>query len=814
MPELHQFISAAAYPSADRSLVLSGDQLNVTARTAWRSRLVERFQKRDNCEVTLRFLQALYYEYGKETFRATVLSSGLLQTLTRRTPLRVRHVRAAIENADLREAEIMAANNRCAESYWKNLLRGPRNANDHFQPLILDIVRRNYGGDESIAHLVNYHGLAESVADAIRAAGMVGESAVRTIDEAGADEICRSIVDSHLFGAARKRALQDFDPSRPGSIGHQELETAYSQLDSCLVLKRYALSPDAVEALNRKFASAIDSAAIKAESLGDQGSLRELARNTVGTFMDERGAARARVSQIQSINEAERHALLDQVTCDTIPEHLVEPLGRAHLLLGNILAHLAPGSPPATVQQSAREICLAIRDTLQQAQARLDSYDEDQAYRHAWRFLLAPGGKTQATEILGQIALPRSPLRNTLEAARWYATEFKGTSAAGLTLREHRGTPKTRIHDDKSFELANSYDKTLMWLTAVAAEKIGPGADRGARFVANANPTDKTVATLRDLGIPFPAPSRMGRANPNASLSRPSLAKIQKAIDRKVADTPELHQSGVTNDCVKFLRQNELTQQPEPYRAFIFFDGVDLPRPTRARAAVKHLRNFCRDTDGSLNRKLLASVSKMVNHHTFDCLYSGCMNPFRPDLSIMNGYPRGVMEGHSYSLWKEENGEVRLDVSERVTPLKLYPMSPDAGLATPDGKPDEAGLEWQRLSGGQSDFRIQAILRFNPEDYRPEIYAVNVAYCLVPGEADPLADDPGYWVGAQDASEAAQGSAGRDRATPIEGDLARQGPHPDSLEVETRPDLEPLYSTIRLHRSRTPQQSPQLENDR
>ena len=74
---------------------------------------------------------------------------------------------------------------------------------------------------------------------------------------------------------------------------------------------------------------------------------------------------------------------------------------------------------------------------------------------------------------------------------------------------------------------------------------------RGNAFTANPNPTDLTVTTLRDIGIPFPATDRLGRANDDVLLSRPALASMQEATDRKVAETPDLHKSGLTNDCAQ-----------------------------------------------------------------------------------------------------------------------------------------------------------------------------------------------------------------------------------------------------------------------
>ena len=66
---------------------------------------------------------------------------------------------------------------------------------------------------------------------------------------------------------------------------------------------------------------------------------------------------------------------------------------------------------------------------------------------------------------------------------------------------------------------------------------------------------------------------------------------------------------------------------------------------------------------------------------------------------------------------------------------------------------------------------------------------------------------PAIRVETRGASEEPQDSADSHSATPMEGDVAGLRQHSDSFEVEVRPDLDPLYSTIRLHRLQTPHQS-------
>ena len=803
MLQLQQFSAAADRSGSDSlSVVLTQGQQDVSARTQWRERLVERFQSRDNRDVTVQFVEALKTRYGIDSANAAVESSRLDRNVARGKPLRARQIKAAVAAARLRSDILRSMNDHLAGSYRNCLLHGTATSTN-IRTMIEEIVRWNHGGDDAATWLVDFRRLSGSVHDAIQAEGRDGEDGFRWVSQRRAAKICRSIVEEEFKAAvntARNRALQALNPWRTGSTAHRELAVAFAGLDPTLVLRRGSLSPDAAEAIYSESALAIDAQAIRADELDDENVLRPIAREKVGVFMAGREAARARVRELECIDAAGKGALLEQVTCDTIPEHLVAPLGDTYLLVRDELARIARPLPPDELQDSMQCIHQAIASTWQKAGIRLDTVNEELAYRHAWRFLLAPGGSAQAGAILGQLASPESPVRDLCQAVNWYANTFSGTNEAKRTLRQEQRNPNVRIHDEKSFQLANEYSKTLLWLEAVAEEKAGPEASPAGAIIANPKPTDHTVATLRDLGIPFPAPERLGQANNDVPLSLHSLDKMQQAIDRKVAATPELHRSGVTNDCVKFLRANELTRQHTAFKAQFTIDGVELPSDVKAGTVVSRLRALCTDAAGNVNRDLLANISRMVNHHTFDCLYSGCMNPLRPDLSIMNGYPRGVMLGHAYELRKNEDGEVQLSVSEAIAPLKFYPAAPNAGLMTAAGIPDEAGLEWVRLNGHDSEFQIVANIDFDAHNYKPQLKWVGADYCLIPG--DPHVAESDYWTTAPHARGEAQVAPRVDRETAGWAGLAGAAQGPASIAAETLPEFEPLYSPIRLHRPR------------
>ena len=91
---------------------------------------------------------------------------------------------------------------------------------------------------------------------------------------------------------------------------------------------------------------------------------------------------------------------------------------------------------------------------------------------------------------------------------------------------------------------------------------------------------------------------------------------------------------------------------------------------------------------------------------------------------------RGVHEGHSYSLWKNDDGAVRTGIAESVTPLYWHRF-PDAEAPEPSASgsvPTDVNL-----SGKASDFSTRFVVEFDPESYEPAIGVPEISYRLIPG---------------------------------------------------------------------------------
>ena len=133
------------------------------------------------------------------------------------------------------------------------------------------------------------------------------------------------------------------------------------------------------------------------------------------------------------------------------------------------------------------------------------------------------------------------------------------------------------------------------------------------------------------------------------------------------------------------------------------------------------------------------------------------MNPKLPHLAIMNGYPEGVHEGHSYSLWKNDDGAVRTGIAESVTPLYWHRF-PDAEAP----EPSESGSVPTdvNLSGKASDFSTRFVVEFDPESYEPAIGVPEISYRLIPGPPEfPYfipRSDLAYWTQLAEAQAPGQ----------------------------------------------------------
>ena len=744
---VQSFRAAALASGRNAILVLQNHRQEIGSRSGpfarWRGHvgLVE------NHRVTGRFLLALSTEYGVELAREVATARGLTGRLGRCKPLTARVVVETVRAAQDLKAATGQGNVLMAQ--WVRRIEPEGPSMESLRSEINRAVAKQLPDNPSVVSRVNFDQVAAAVERAIVAAGQAGTHKVG-LEEARA--IRTRVVEREVFGVcadyytAKARALEAFDVRKQGSVAFQALADGFAGLDPPLAYDSASLTSDAAEELYRRLSGAIASGRLPAGSLDDSEALRAIAQEEASCFFAEREAARCAVRGLGYVPRESKAALLDHVWRDNIPAALVQAARETSFLVDDELDRLAGALSAEELESVVENLRVDLPTSWRHTDFETRIVDEDQAYRWVWRFALASRSEEKARALLRQMAPSDSPLRRIAEAASWYAGEF--TENAQHIRAVRRGSDSRSVKPS-----ARDLTKTLHWLWVTLHEKTGQQLNGGQEPGSDRFPNDQTIASLRNLGIPFPAPNRLGEVNPLVPISKPALRGMGEALHHHVKRNKELHTSGLTSNCVKFLRSNEAVAH-DRFRARFFLNGRELP--SEARKVGLALRNFCTDGNGYLNKDMLANVSRVFDHATLDCVYAG-LDAERPDLAIFDGYPEGVYEGHAYSLWKDGDGEVRLRVGEMITPLFLHPANPgteQSEVPEPTGNAQHPARV--TLNGRKSNFSTRVLVTFDPASYEPEIGQCEIAYGLIPG--DP--EFP-YWIRPFDTQSTAASSEER-----------------------------------------------------
>ncbi|MCY4564971.1 MAG: hypothetical protein OXE40_10905, partial [Gammaproteobacteria bacterium] len=685
--------------------MLQPRQRAITSRSGPFARWFGRVRLIENHQATGRFLQALGTRYGAETAREVATARGLTGRLGRVKPLTA----AKVSNA-VREAETLQANARHDNKYLATAVTVIEQQGPAMASVRTEIERAvgSYPNDRAgITARIDFVNVAEKAKEAIVEAGRngmhrVGVKEARTIRaQVVGQEVEAACTD---YYAAKAIARTAFNPRLERSLVFQALSRHFARFDPPLDYDKNSLTPDAAEELHQKFSDAMASGRVRAEQLDNSDVLRALAEEEVGRFIDERQAARSELDSLGYLTDAARHALLAQVSRDNIPSGIVSRAAESGLLIRDDLDRLANSLKMEDAQAVVDNLQLAMVTAWREPGMDATELNEELVYRWLWRFVLASRSKAEARAILSRMGQEHDPLRNICEAATWYAEEFRETEQHVRAARP--------AGDGRSFKSrASDVSNVLHGLWVILQEKTDWEVGSARMLAANDRPDDETITALRNLGIPFPAPDRLGEVNAAAPLADSTLAEIREAFGRHVRSKGQVDRSGLTRNCMEFLRCNQDVQNKR-FRARFFIDGRELPRYADVATVARALKAFCTDQTGYLNRGLLANVSQVIDHATLDCVYAGCMNPELPHLAIMNGYPEGVYEGQSYSLWKNDDGAVRLGIAESITPLYWHPFPDAAGAA----EPSESGSVPAHviLNGKNNDFSTRFVVDFDP----------------------------------------------------------------------------------------------------
>ena len=709
MIDIESFRSAAGSLRDDAQVTLTTDHRSVTARTGRIARWIGNFRTGANRDTSARFLESLYARYGGDLSEQALKSSGASRAIKGGKPLRARHVREAVRHADRLQAAFRDRNARAADTYLGRVATGVDLT--LLQVMIDDAARKLHPGIPEGARLVDAAALEPGVRQAIAAAGKDGSRLVTT-------ELAAVIVKPLVHEAVNAalgpmaKAVEQVSLDRPDSQAARAIAQIGMQASGLGAFSQERLTPDARHDLQQRLVHGIRYGPSQGD-LADEVAVGVLAERVIGDFARERAAA-ARAVRALPVDAPVRAKLLEQVLHDNIPAELVPGMWQAYTEVREHIPALGESVEAPELRKLLPAFHGAMRRTFEAAGKQSGTPNEDSLVRGFWRFLLTPGGGQRA--IAERLAQPDGALRAISEGANWYCSEFPDTPMAQRTLvsgdPDLHGTP---IFRPESFGHAGEYSAMLAALAGVvSADARGPAL--GARWDSL---SDESIAALRNLGIPMPAPERLGRANRLDSLCEPALAYVREELDTHVRSRRDAKlEDGVVEEGII-----------DYDRASFRIDGRAVERTPGA--VIEALRNLCRDRDGVLDEQLLKGVSTMTYQATPVSGRMGCFNVQRPDLALSSSDPSHASGTNqvTYNLWRDSTGDVLLRVEDTN---KLG----GASVFGPSGGFDGVDLDAER-----SHLNITMDIRIDTDSCQPTLEHLDVDYALFE-KSDERGDGP------------------------------------------------------------------------
>ena len=721
--------SAALWERGNAVVGLASGGAEVTFRTGRAARLVQRFRTSENRQLAQGFLDSLGERYGAHVAGEVLRASDLDVVLAQGTPLRARHVRQAVLQAGGFLAGVRTLNAGLARSCVAPGVGNPGNA--EWRGRIELEARRNFPDNPSVASLLDTEATARKIRAAIVEAGGGG---TRLLSSNAAADILARVINDELAAALRaagEEAMRKLSLGAAQSIGDQALAAA-GESASPLNLEASRLTPDARSELNRRLRASIGDGSIPADRLDNEASLRSLADKVVGEFVRERVEAANAMARIPFLGDMAQQALACHLLHDNVPAGLVPELAFAFVVNHDDAAALGTSLRASELEQKVVDVQRAMTEAFSASGMEIDDDNRDTLFRTFWRCLLVPGGTEQARALASRAGAPASPLRAIGEAAKWYRKEFPGTAHAGQANPDApEGTDETADESRAWWEgpsrIALRTAAMIDALIAVANERLD-ASERVAPLEARERVPDETVATLRNLGIPMPAPDRVGDANPNVPLSAPGVWAIRRELAEHMQSMGgRALQDGVLQESIKDYDRNT-------YR----LNGRQLPLDKRA--VVRELRTLCTDGEGRLNERLLKSLSMVAYQATPGCVVATCLNPLRPNLAIFDGSPTLEPVSRSYNISTDERGNVLVNC-EMSGPVIRY-----------DRFDRNGGPVVVETDSSASHIRLDMTVGIDANTAEPELRDIELGYSLVPYvRIPPLTPSPG--VAAHDRNK-------------------------------------------------------------
>ena len=544
------------------------------------------------------------------------------------------------------------------------------------------------------------------------------------------------------------RQAGEAPPGRPASNREEETTARDTPLGGRQVrpfgwpknMELHKLTPEALARLATDPRSPTRIRETPLHDLRHEDVLHNLPAEVRREFLGERAAAWNLAEEL-TLDDDTTAAISRQVLHDDIPVELVAPLANAHVRLKEQLDELGNAQSGPELETAMRAIRDAMAQAFDDAGQQLTSDNRHRAFKMFWRVVLAPVPEEQAQGIVEQLNRAGSPLRSLGEGAAWYRNECRrqqtAPQSAGTGQRPHpaaQQTPRTAQQPSRtprqpsaspgprpvgtptfsrqSIEAATDYSLMMRSLAEVLHEKTGrptiAPADAGTADVP-----DRTIAALRNLGVPMPAPRRLGRQNPDTPVSESGIAAICRQLDEhlQIASRGSFVQ-GVSAECLRDIQNNNYVignrQVPGD------FDSVK-----------REIAAFCSNPDGHLNPNLLRNLSMLAYRGGIDCVRRTCLNNSRPDIALFSEDPVLTEVQQVHRLWRDESGNVILE-SWRVGHVKqVRRQDANGGAETVDLDPRRSIL----------DLRVR--FGFDGVTGQPSFQGVSIGYALVPAAQTP-----------------------------------------------------------------------------
>lgn len=717
--EMNTLHFAALWERGNATAAPAPGGAGVIFRSGRAARWIQRFRYSENRQAARCFSQSLREKYGDHVFNEVLHSSRLDTIVKRGKPLRARHVREFLQQAKSYLNGVRTWNAALARSYVDPGAGNPNGT--QFRSRMEREARRAIPGNPTAAGLLDTDAVARSFKAAVTEAGRKGTRLISSNDAAAilSRVVTREI--SAAFEEASAEALCKLSLDAPHNMVSQALAAAADRLEPPLNLDAARLAAEARDELNRRFRASIADGSIPAHLLKDAASVRALADKVAGDFVEERAGAAKALDDYSTMRAEKRRATLDLVVHDNVPARMVTALARAGVAAANDVAALGTPLRSGELKRRVGNIERTMTRAFAESGLEINAGNQGAMCRLFWRFLLVPRNPAQTRALADRLGVTGSPLRAIGEAANWYRQEFPDTGAAERTTRSKpdsaaASTVRGEGPSPKAARIVKARIVPMLNALVEVANERHDASGQVAPLAANDQVPDQTIAALRNLGIPMPAPNRIGEVNPKVPISTPGI----RAIRQELAAHMQSKGSGKLQDGV--LQESIKDYDRNTYR----IEGRELPLDKAA--VVQELRGFCTDGAGRLNEKTLKTLSMIAYQATPGCVLATCLNPLRSEVAIFDGSPIPDPVSRSYNISKNERGDVLVNCKLSGSVIQQVRIDRTGNPTLVETDPSASSL------------RIDMTVVIDAETAEPELDEVEIGYSLVPTEPPPTPD--------------------------------------------------------------------------